>query len=53
MQQYWFINNYNQLNMFQQLFCPSSRALNRVYSLWYNAPTMFPAGNLDAKELCI
>ena len=29
---------------FGQLFCPSSGALDCVYSLWYNSPTMLPAG---------
>jgi len=29
---------------FGKLFCPSSGALDCVYSLWYNAPTMLPAG---------
>ena len=32
-------------------FRPSSRALDCVYSLWYNAPTMLPAGSLEAEEL--
>ena len=38
-----FINNSNQLNMFRG-------ALDCVYSLWYNAPMMLPAGNLDEVE---
>jgi len=31
---------------FGRWFCPSSGALDCVYSLWYNAPTMLPAGNI-------
>ena len=38
-----FINNSNQLNMFRG-------ALDCVYSLWYNAPMMLPAGKLDEVE---
>jgi len=30
---------------------PSSGALNCVYSLWYKAPTMLPAGDQDEVEL--
>ena len=32
-------------------FCSSSWAQDCVYSLWYNAPTMLPAGSLEAEEL--
>jgi hypothetical protein len=31
---------------------PSSGALDCGYSLWYNAPTMLPAGSLEAEFLC-
>jgi len=31
---------------FGRKFRPSSRALDCVYSLWYNAPTMLPAGSI-------
>jgi len=31
---------------FGQQFRPSSGALDCVYSLWYKAPTMLPAGNI-------
>jgi len=44
-----FIDNYNQLNMFQAIIRPSSGALDCVYSLWYNAPTMLPAGSCKKK----
>ena len=30
-------------------FCSSSWAQDCVYSLWYNAPTMLPAGSLEAE----
>jgi len=33
---------------FRQLFCPSWGALDCVYSLWYNAPKMLPAGGRPA-----
>jgi hypothetical protein len=36
---------------FGRWFRPSSRDLDYVYSLWYNAPTMLPAGNLEAEEI--
>jgi len=39
------------LTCFGQLFCPYSEALDCVYSLWCNAPTMLPAGRLEAEEL--
>jgi hypothetical protein len=35
---------------FGRKFRKSSGALDCVYSLWYNAPTMLPAGNLDEVE---
>ena len=35
---------------FGRWFRPSSGALDCVYSLWYNAPTMLLAGGLDAEE---
>ena len=38
------MNNFNQLNMFRAIFHSSSGALDCVYSLWYNAPTMLSAG---------
>jgi hypothetical protein len=34
------------LTCFGQWFRPSSGALDCVYSLWYNAPTMLPAGSV-------
>ena len=40
------MKNSNQLNMFRAIIRPSSGALDCVYSLWYNATTMLPAGNL-------
>jgi hypothetical protein len=51
MQQQRFINNSNQPNIFRAMIRPSSGALDCVYSLWYNAPTILPAGILDAEEL--
>ena len=30
---------------------PSSGALDVCYSLWYNTPTILPAGSLEAEEL--
>jgi hypothetical protein len=33
--------------MFRAMVSPSSGALECVYSLWYNARTMLPAGSLD------
>jgi len=36
---------------FGQEFRPSSGALDCVYSLWYKAPTMLPAGDQDEVEL--
>ena len=41
----------NQLNMFGRKFRPSSGELDCVYGLWYNAPTMLPAGDQDEVEL--
>jgi len=49
-----FIDNYNQINMFRVIISPisllslSSGALDCVYSLWYNAPAMLPAGDKDS-----
>ena len=37
--------------MFRALISPSSVTLVCAYSLWYNAPTMLPAGSLEAEEL--
>ena len=34
--------------MFRAIISPSSEALDYVYILWYNAPTMLPAGDLSA-----
>jgi len=31
---------------FGRLFCPSSAAIDCVYSVWYNVTTMLPAGNI-------
>ena len=31
---------------FGQSFCPSSGALDCVYSLWYKAPAVLPAGSI-------
>jgi hypothetical protein len=36
---------------FGRLFRSSSGTLDCVYSLWYNAPTMLPAGSLEAEGL--
>ena len=36
---------------FGRWFRPYSGALDCVYSLWYNAPTMLPAGSLDEVEM--
>jgi len=47
MQQWQFINNFNQLNMFRAIVRPSTGALDYVYSLWYNAPTMLPVGDMS------
>ena len=33
-----------------QLFFPSSGALDYVLSLWYNAPTMLPAGGRPVRK---
>ena len=35
------------------MFRPSSGALECVYSLWSNAPTMLPAGDLNEMELSV
>ena len=40
------IDNYNQLNMFRAIISPILRSTDCVYSLWYNAPTMLPAGSI-------
>ena len=32
--------------MFRVIILPIFRTLDCVYSLWYNAPTMSPAGNI-------
>jgi hypothetical protein len=37
--------------MFLARFLPSSGAQDCVYSLWYNASTMLPAGSLEAEFL--
>jgi hypothetical protein len=37
--------------MFGRWFRPSSGALDSIYSLWYNAPTMLPDGSLEAESL--
>ena len=45
MQLYRFINNSNQVNMFQELIPPIFRSTRPcVYGLWYNASTMLTAG---------
>jgi hypothetical protein len=41
-----FIDNYNQLNMFRATVSP-------ILSLWYNAPTMQPAGTNKICYCCI
>jgi len=47
MQQYWIINNSNQLNMFPGDDTAHLQEHWTVcYSLWYNAPTMLPAAPL-------
>ena len=35
--------------MFRTWFLPSSGALDCVYGLWYNAPTILPVGSLEAE----
>ena len=37
------IDNYNQLNMFRAIILPILKSTR----LWYNAPTMLPAGSID------
>ena len=41
------------LTCFEQLFCPSSGELDCVLSLWYNAPTMLPAGGRQHSKCVI
>ena len=36
--------------MFWAIILPILRSTNCVYSLWYNAPTMLPAGDQDDVE---
>jgi hypothetical protein len=36
--------------MFRAMITPSSGVLDCVYSLWYNAPMMLPAGSLKAER---
>ena len=48
MQQYRLINNSSQLNMFRVVILPIFRSTRLCYSLWYNAPTMLPAGGRPA-----
>jgi hypothetical protein len=50
MNQLWFIDNSNQLNMFRAMISPIFGALDCVYSLLYNAPTLLPAGSLEEEE---
>jgi len=38
---------------FVRWFCPSSGALDCVYSLWYITPTMLPAGGRQHRECII
>ena len=47
MQQWQFIDNFNQLDMFRMIVRPSSGALDCVYSLWYKAPTLLQFGNME------
>jgi len=42
-----FIDNYNQLDMFRAIVSPILRSTRLCFSLWYNAPTMFPADDKD------
>ena len=52
MQQQQFINNCNQLDMFQAIILPIFRSTRLcVYSLWYKAPTMLLVGSLEAEFL--
>ena len=37
--------------MFRVIISPILRSTDCVYSLWYNAPTMLPAGKVDEVEL--
>jgi hypothetical protein len=36
--------------MFRAIISPILRSKDCVYSFWYNAPTILPAGNLDEVE---
>ena len=35
--------------MFRAIILPNFRSTRLCYSLWYNAPTMLPAGSLEAE----
>ena len=37
--------------MFRAIISPILRALDCVYSLWYNEPAMLPVGDQDEVEL--
>ena len=37
--------------MFRAMISPIFRSIDYFYSLWYNAPTMLPAGKLEAEFL--
>jgi len=47
MQQWQFINNFNQLSMFRTIVSPVLRSTRVcfLYSLWYSAPTMLQVGD--------
>jgi hypothetical protein len=45
------MNNSNQLNMFRAMISPIFKELDCVYSLWYNAPPMLPAGSPEAEAV--
>jgi len=46
MQQLQFINKFNQLNMFRAIISPILRSTRLCLQLWYNAPTVLPAGSI-------
>jgi len=40
------MDNYSQLNMFRAIISPIFRSTRLRLQLWYNAPTMLPAGGI-------
>jgi len=53
MQQWGFINNFNQFDVFRAIISPILGALDCVYSLWCNAPTIPPTGNIVGVCVCV